>query len=319
VYYLFGINVTTGYFVYGLLAVIGSYLWYRATVDAVPQVDKRLYLGLVLFLPSMAYWPSGIGKESVMQLAIGMVALATANLLRQRLLAAFLIGAPGAYLLWYVRPHLLAMVMTAVGCAYIAGRVRAGDHGLRGFIGRPVGLLLVALLVGFAVLQGTEFLGIEDLSIDSLESRIDEQSEVVTGGGSSFDTGGSSLNPLNLPQGAVTVLLRPFPWETDSPLQLLASLEGAVLATLILVRLSSLGTALARSRSTPLLLFCWVLVILYAATFSSIGNFGIIVRQRSLVLPALFVLLAVRPTGNTTATTHRTITRSEPTRGVHAD
>jgi hypothetical protein len=77
--------MVTGFLVFGLLALIGSYLWYRATVESVPNIDRRLYLGLVLFLPSMAYWPSGIGKESLMQLAIGMVALATAHVLRQRL------------------------------------------------------------------------------------------------------------------------------------------------------------------------------------------------------------------------------------------
>jgi hypothetical protein len=91
------------------------------------------------------------------------------------------------------------------------------------------------------------------------------------------------------------VLLRPFPWETDSPLQLLASLESVLLATLIVSRLSSLGAALALARTRPFLLYGWVLTILYAATFSSFANFGLLVRQRSLVLPALFVLLAVRP------------------------
>ena len=38
-----------------------------------------------------------------------------------------------------------------------------------------------------------------------------------------------------------------------------------------------------------------MLTILYAATFASFSNFGLLVRQRSLVLPALFVLVAVRP------------------------
>ena len=68
VYYVFGSNIVAGFFVFGLLALIGSYLWYRATADSVPFLDKRLYLGLVLFAPSLAFWPSSIGKESLMQL-----------------------------------------------------------------------------------------------------------------------------------------------------------------------------------------------------------------------------------------------------------
>jgi hypothetical protein len=62
----------------------------------------------------------------------------------------------------------------------------------------------------------------------------------------------------------------------------------------IVVRLPSLRAALTHARRTPYLLNCWVLTILYAATFSSFANFGLLVRQRSLVLPAFFVLLSVR-------------------------
>jgi hypothetical protein len=188
------------------------------------------------------------------------------------------------------------LVTVAAGCAYVAGRVRAGERGVRGFLGRPVGLLAVVLLMAFTVSQGAKFLGIEDLSLSSIEAELDEQTERSAQGGSEFDNGGNSLNPVNLPRGAVTVLLRPFPWETESSLQLLSSLESALLTALIVARLPSLRSALSRARSTPFLLYCWVLVILYAATFSSFANFGLLVRQRSLVLPALFVLLAVRAT-----------------------
>ena len=138
VYYLFGSNMVAGFFVFGLLALVGSYLWYRATVDAVPQVDKRLYLALVLFAPSVAFWPSSIGKESLMQLGIGTVALATAYLLRQRLARAAVIGFAGGWLLWVVRPHLLALVTLAAGCAYVGGRVRASGGPMRSLMARPV-------------------------------------------------------------------------------------------------------------------------------------------------------------------------------------
>ena len=68
-----------------------------------------------------------------------------------------------------------------------------------------------------------------------------------------------------------------------------------LLAALIVVRFSSVKAALLGARATPFLLYCWVLVVLYAATFSSFANFGLLVRQRSLVLPPLFVLIAVEP------------------------
>jgi len=294
VYFLFGSNMIAGFFVFGLLALAGSYLWYRATVNSVPWIDKRLYLGLVLFAPSIAFWPSSIGKEALMQLGIGAAALATAYFLRQQLLLGLLIGGAGGWLLWVVRPHLLAMVTIAAGFAYVAGRVRPKDRETGNVMGRTLGLLIVAFLVAFTVAQGAQFLGLKDLSLSSVEQKLNEQSQRNTGGGSSFDSGGDYLSPKNLPRGIVTVLIRPFPWETGSPFGLLASLESVAVAGLIIIRLPALKNALVRARAAPFLLYCWVLTILYAATFSSFSNFGLLVRQRSLVLPALFVLVCVK-------------------------
>lgn len=294
VYFLFGSNMIAGFFVFGLLALAGSYLWYRATVSSVPWIDKRLYLGLVLFAPSIAFWPSSIGKEALMQLGIGAAALATAYFLRQQLLLGLVVGGAGGWLLWVVRPHLLAMVTIAAGIAYVAGRVRPKDRESGAVVGRTVGLLIIALLVAFTVAQGAQFLGLKDLSLSSVEQKLDQQSQLNTEGGSSFDSGGDYLSPKNLPRGIVTVLIRPFPWEAGSAFGLLASLESVAVAGLIIIRLPALKNALVRARAAPFLLYCWVLTLLYAATFSSFSNFGLLVRQRSLVLPALFVLVCVK-------------------------
>jgi hypothetical protein len=293
VYYLFGSDFLTGFVSYGLLAFIGSYLWYRAAVGAVPFLDRRVFLALVVFAPSIVFWPASIGKEALMQLGIGAVALATAWLMRRKLVSGLALGAAGGWLLWVVRPHLLAMVVLAGGLAYIVGRVGGRQGGLGSLLSRPVGIIAVALLMAFSIGQGAEFLGIESLSLSSIEEELDEQTERSAQGGSQFDNGDNSLNPLNLPWKAVTVLLRPFPWEIDTNLQLLASLESALLAVFIALRLPSLRAALARCRTTPFLLYCWILTGLYAMTFSSFANFGLLVRQRSLVLPALFVLLSI--------------------------
>ncbi len=295
VYFIFGSNVVAGFFIFGLLALVGSYFWYRASVDAVPGMNKKLYLGLVLFAPSIAFWPSSIGKEALMQLGIGVAALGTSYLVRQRLLIGLAIGLSGGWLLWVVRPHLLALVTLAAGCAYVAGRIRGSKTGVGSFAGRPVGVLIIALLMAFAVSQATKSLGISELSLSAIETELDEVSAQTGQGGSKFDSGGNSLNPLNLPMGAVTVLFRPLPYEVRTPFELLASLESMILLVLIVKRFPSVRTALRRARGSPFLLYCIVLLILYAATFSSFANFGILARQRSLVMPALFVLIAVNP------------------------
>src|SRR5215471_17200718 len=71
VYKYFGVDIIVGFFVFGLIAFVGSYLWYRATVIGVPFIDKRLYFLFVFFAPSVAFWPASIGKEAIMAFALG--------------------------------------------------------------------------------------------------------------------------------------------------------------------------------------------------------------------------------------------------------
>ena len=91
-----GNDFLAGFFVFGLLAVVGSYLWYRAAADVVPILDKRLYFLFVMFAPSIVFWPSSIGKEALMQLGIGALSLGLARLVQRRLFAGLLICAPRA-------------------------------------------------------------------------------------------------------------------------------------------------------------------------------------------------------------------------------
>ena len=126
-----------------------------------------------------------------------------------------------------------------------------------------------------------------------MQDELDATTLSTAQGSSSFNNGGNSLSPLHLPQGMVTVLLRPFPWEVRGSLQMLASLEGVALAAFIIIRRKSLAISLRHLRSVPFLFYCWTLTILYAVTFQAFANFGLLDRQRSLVLPALYVLLCL--------------------------
>lgn len=294
VYYLFGQDLLAAFFLFGLLAVIGSYFWYRALVDSVPYVDKRLFLIFVLFVPSIVFWPGALGKEALMQVALGATAWATSLVFRSRFAQAVPLALGGGVLLYLIRPHLLALVTVAAAVPYFVGRVRA--DGLRSFSARPVGMVILGLLVVFTVTAGTRFIGLENLSIDSVEEQLDETTVSTSYGGSTYSTGGNSLtNPLFLPTGFVTVLFRPFLWEATSLFQMLAAIESSVLLWLVFHRFASVRLAVRRCRREPFLLYCIMLLIFYSAAFSSLANFGLLTRQRSLVLPALYALIALAP------------------------
>ena len=295
VYYIFGTDMIAGFVVFGLIAFIGSYLWYRASVEAVPFLDKRLYFVIVMFVPSILFWPSSIGKEALMQFAIGSTALGTAHLFNGKLVRGILVAIPGAWLMWIVRGHLLALVVLAAAVAYVFGRGPRANRAVlsTASLVKPIGLVIIAFVLVFAVGQGAKSLGLPSLTLSSVQAELDATTINTQQGHSAFNNGGNSLSPLHLPQGMVTVLLRPFPWEVKGSLQILASLEGVALAAFIVLRRKSLAISLRHLRSVPFLFYCWTLTILYAVTFQAFANFGLLDRQRSLVLPALYVLLCL--------------------------
>jgi hypothetical protein len=291
----FGEHLVGAYLFYAALAVIGAYCWYRATVEAVPFINKKLYLALILFMPSILFWPAALGKEALMLVGLGVLALAASKFLSGQFLVAALIGTAGGWLVWVVRAHLLAMVVLATAVAFLFGRIRK-KSGKASITSRPLGMIVLGFLIVFTVTQAMDSIGLQDLSQSSIETELDVQTAKTQQGNSKIEHAPNTLSPLSVPQGAVTVLLRPFPWEAESSFQLLSSAESAFLMVLMVLRFRSLRDSLRRCRTTPFLLYCWILILLYCVAFSSFANLGLLTRARSLVLPAVYVLIAVDPT-----------------------
>jgi hypothetical protein len=298
VYVVVGDDLITAFLVFGIFAFFGAYLWYRAGTEGVPTLNRKYYAALMFFAPSLAFWPSSVSKEAVMLPALGLAALGTVKVLNGYLLQGLCIAVPGGWLLWVVRPHLLAFATVAAAGALFVRRGSGAKH-QRASLGRPLGLLVLVLLGVFAVNQAAEFLGMEDFSLTSIEQELADQSANTSQGGSKFktadETGQVNITPLSVPQGAVTVLLRPFPWEVENSSQIFACLESAAFAWFVVWRFSSIVASIRQLRASPYIFFCWVMLAFYAVAFSSFGNMGLLVRQRSLILPAFFVLLCVEP------------------------
>ena len=293
VYYLFGRDIITGFFVFGLIALVGSYMWYRAAVLAVPFLNRKLFLILLLFAPSLAFWPASVGKEALMQFGLGGIALGTAHVMNGRLLHGVLVAFPSAWLVWTVRAHLFGLAVFAAAIAYVMGRAPRAENPRASLI-KPLGLIMVSFLALFAVTQGAKALGLAGFSLSSVQTELEATQTSTAQGGSSFNHD-ISLSPLRLPQDAMTVLLRPFPWEVQSKNQILASLEGMALIAFMVYRRQSLAISLRKLRERPFIFYCWSLTLIYVMLFQAFGNFGLLVRQRSIVLPALYLLLCLEP------------------------
>jgi hypothetical protein len=110
-------------------------------------------------------------------------------------------------------------------------------------------------------------------------------------GGSTFEAK-PVTSPSDVPLAITTVLIRPFPWEAHNPQALVSAAEGMLLVYLC-------WRHRARLRRLPLHLrasypaFCVAYAAMFVYAFSTFGNFGILARERVMVLPFIFALLCL--------------------------
>jgi hypothetical protein len=133
--------------------------------------------------------------------------------------------------------------------------------------------------------------GVSTQSVDSVLERTEKQSGQ---GGSEYDAG-NPTSPTEFPMAMLAVLFRPYLWEANNAQALLAALEGTTLLVLFgssLGRLVKLPGYLFR---VPYVAYCLAYVVMFVFAFSSIGNFGIMTRQRTQVMPFVLVFLAIPP------------------------
>lgn len=288
VYTLTGPSAIAGFAVFASFGFWGTYLCYRAFRLVLPHGNHRRYALLVLFLPSLLFWPSSIGKEAWLMLCVGAVALGAARFYAREpgaypVLTAGLLGSA------MVRPHVTALAVAGL----LAGQLFRGkaDHNFP-VASKVLGTVALVVTGAIVVNQAAAFLGIEELSSEGV-------SEAITTAGGHTEQGGSEFTPVPLtspvgaPVAVITVLFRPFPWEAHNLQALMASIESLVLLGIIATSWRRLRSIPHNPEGRPYLVFAFTYMSLFVYAFSSFGNFGILARQRVLVLPFLLVLAAL--------------------------
>ena len=290
-YWLAGPGLLTAYVVFSWLGFWGLYLFYRGIAIGVPESRLSRYAPLVFLLPSLAFWPSSVGKEAWVLLGLGAAASGAARLLAGRHGAAVWL-ALGLVAIARVRPHVAAIVVIALGVAWVLGRSPERHRELAPIVKVVVGAALA--VAAFALVARTDaFLRGSGIRTDHGIFGIFEQTSERTGQGGSAYAPTIVSSPARLPIAVVTVLFRPFPFEGSSWQTVFAGLEGTVLLLAMIVRWRDVAAAVRLARRRPYVLFAIVYTGVFVFAFSSLANLGLLVRERVQVLPFLLVMLCV--------------------------
>jgi hypothetical protein len=287
-YTITGPTLLGAFVLYSWLSFWGLVMMWRAFRVGVPDGEGRRYAWLVLLLPSMLFWPSALGKEAFMALALGACTLGTARLFAAHggWVLPLSLGMVGTALM---RPHFTAMVFCGVFAGYLF-RSSARRTPMTPVIkaGGVVLLVVVGLLVAR---QAADFLGV-DASAEGVDRALTNTVERTDEGGSSFQAQ-PVRGPLDLPWAFLTVGFRPFPWEASSLQALVQSAESALLLALLIWSWPRVRTVGRRIRSHPYVTFCVTYGLLFVYAYSTFGNFGLLARQRVLLYPFVLVLMCL--------------------------
>lgn len=293
VYTIIGQSIVGGFLFFSWLGFLGLFFFYRAFTIAVPEGRKRTYARFVFFLPSLLFWPSSIGKESWMMFTLGITALGAAHFFSGKTWKGLALAALGLWWAALPRPHIAALAGVGIGAGTLVRRVKKGTG--FGPLIKLGWIAVVAVAAVFFISQASSFL--KDAGIDTssgLTTALEDTADRASGGKSTIEA--PVLNsPGQAPIAIFTVLYRPTIADAASPQALLASAEGTFLFLLAIWRFRWWLAAARLVRRRPYVLFSMLMVGMLIFAFSTIGNLGILARERVQLIPFYLVLFSIPP------------------------
>ncbi len=272
-----------GFLLFATLSFIGMLCFYVAFRSTMPRWGVLPYFVLLFFLPTMLFWPSSVGKDSLMVLGLGLVSLGSVWLFSARFTAGAWVAGAGGLLLGLIRPHVLAIAVGAIVLTVVFTRAGRLD------VGRAARLLLIVIAVvamAYVAPVAADRIGADE----GLETFLAEQQRLTTQGGSSV-VGAPATSPLDLPEAIIRVLFRPLLPEAATPGMLLSSLESLVVLGLVVWKAPTMWANRHIVRRAPYAILSLAFTAGFVVGFSAIFNLGILARQRSQVMPFLLVVI----------------------------
>jgi hypothetical protein len=273
-----GLSYLGLFFIFNIFGVIGliavDAALRHATIDKSKFV-KQLAL-IVVLLPSINFWTSAIGKDSLSFMAT-CLALWSAIHLRKRYFMMMI----AVLVMFIIRPHISGIMVFSLAIAIV---LSGGLNYLQKIIFLALSLMGVILIT--PITFGYIGLG-ADVTVESILEVIKLRQSYNQAGGGAIDI--SSMGP---PEQIFAYLFMPLPHQAYSFFALIASLDNLILLLVFLLFILSL---LKLKKTTILLMHPqenrWFMLIFAITTLLILAfttaNSGIAVRQKWMCMPIL--------------------------------
>jgi hypothetical protein len=284
---------------FGALSFSGVWVLYYSFCFLRPHLYKW-FAYVILFMPSMVFWGSGIMKDTLCLAALGWFFYACYKIIYKGIfsLSVAIILIVSVFFLVHLKIYILLCFFPSALYWFFLEKTNFSNKNTKIFL-RPF-LLLVGLGVTVLALgkfaASTERYNMETIAqtTEVTSSYLLQVSNRENGSGYSlntaFDGSFSSLIKV-IPEAVVVTYFRPFLWEAKNPVMLLSALEGLgalflVLATIYMVIKNDIKLLF---RPPSFVLISLIFVVLFGTAIGmSTYNFGTLVRYKIPALPFLF-------------------------------
>lgn len=243
-------------------------------LEKISASKSTAYLFL-LFLPSINFWTSAIGKDAPIFFGVSICVWSMIDL-RKR----FLYFCIGLALMIFVRAHIALIVVGAVALAAIF------DSSMK--TGLKVGLLGLSVAGLFAMAGPVEStIGVDVSSVDSITQFLDTHDAVSASMG-----GTTSVGDASFPVKLFSLLFRPLFFDAHSTFGVIASVENLLAIFACLYVIAHWQDVLHLARRVMFIRFSLFFTLILTLSLALVYyNVGLGLRERVMLYPPIFATL----------------------------
>ncbi len=285
------------------VSFIGLWRLYEVFVDNFPAVHKGFAVA-IFFVPSVAFWGSGILKDTYTLSAAGFYTYAVYQflILKRRRLKYLLLLIVCSMIIILIKPYIFfALAPGSIVWNYFYKLKK-----IRNPIMRTLSLPLILVLAGSIIVLGFRFFGeyLGEYSLDNiLKKAVKTQQDLIRDqyGSNSYNIGefDATISGISskIPTAINMALFRPYIWDARNPVMVISGLENLFMlgfSLFILIRVK-LGVLLRSLFGNPLLIFSFLFALFFAFSVGlTTANYGALVRLKIPCIPfylcSLFIL-----------------------------
>jgi hypothetical protein len=268
---------------FSYLSLIGAYALWRAMERAFNVDDKRLGL-LMMCTPSLLYWTTAIGKESIVLLGVAIYAIGCANLMARQSVGAVVLILVGLSIACIIRPWYGLILILPLGILWLLST--------KGPVNRIIGGVAFLVVAGLAwnLLQYGSTIGSPEAAMSTYSDLSHSWAPRGSTGREAPQFQGLASFAINLVPSSFSALLRPLPGEFLSPLGIVTGFENLLMLLLLARAIFTRGHVIARN---PVVLWAVLVIVFWTLVHSMVTNMGSTLRYRAPVLPIFLALLFV--------------------------